>query len=512
MNIKLSPLVIFLLLLFSLVFSILFQNFVSKLSIFNEISNSSSNNKYEFFSNWLNIEGYTDKVTAFSNTITSSSSNSNSPSNSNSNPKKLNIDVYDICGVLVDNPESSTLYYDKKKNLLNFPNNKTVYDEVGNVISVPPIVGFMLDSAGNILDTPFYDVSGVAIKDISKYSGPVYDSYHNLIGFPYFDSNGEFTISNVLTPDILQSYLSYLSTGNNNTDSSKYSTVSCQYGCIDYSKSLDDYISDYYQQFWNDNKQIYSDDYILKSSINSKSLSPDTGNNYTWGVNSLGKDGQSVAGTVGKNSQSVASTLGRDAQNVAGTIGRDAQNVAGTIGRDAQNVAGTVGRDVQNVAGTVGKDVQNAAGTVGRDVQNVASTVGKDLQNVASTVGSDIQSVAGTVGSDIQSVASTLGKDAQSVAGTVGSGISSAFNMNSTKINGSTYYDDSVKNNNRGTAGYYNGDNTVSNMGYMKGTNQFSTALPTDVANFNNNYNATPSNIKTSNFVPVTADFSKFGR
>jgi len=473
---KLSPLTVFLLLLFFLVISISFHQSISNYFTDDKIPSIS---KYVFFDSWTNMEGYSDKITDYANEARGISK-TKIDSVSKSSPTQLNISpVYDISKVLVSKPVKATLYYDSCGNLINFPKNKKVYDDLGNNILTPSVVGFMADEAGNLLGTEFYDENQKLIKKFSDYTGPVYDIYHNLIYFPYINSSGNYAISSILTPTIYKSYVDYV-----NGSNKKYTDISCAYGCANFSKSLDDYISDYYKYLWDQNKQNYFNNYILNNDYMLKSSC--TNQNKVYDVRHKWDDD--------------------DWNNSRGIIG--------SLGNGLQNTVSTIGKDVQSVASTVGKDVQSVASTVGKDVQAVSSTVGKDVQSVASTVGKDVQSVASTVGKDVQSVASTVGKDIQAVAGAVGSGISSGLSVNPTNIN--RYYDndrDNVKNgNNRGLAGNYNGDNTITNKGYLSGTNQFSSSLPAGVANFNNNYNAIPIKDNPSDFLPVTADFSKFGR
>ena len=422
MKMKLSPLIIFLMLLFFLILSIAFQNsFV-----------------------FSKLEGYTDKITTYSNIVNGIKSSS-STSESSSTVSPLNIKtVYDSCGNKVDSPKNGTIYYDSSGNVINFPKG-TVYDEIGNYLNTPPLVGFMLDSLGNPIDLPLYDSDGNIIKDLSNFTGGVYDSYHNQIQFPYFDSNGNYVVSPVMTPSIYKSYLSYL---DNSTKSSNYSDLSfCKYGCLNHDISLDDYISLYYQNFWNKYQEIYSDDYVLKSSI--------------------------VSNCDAKSDRD-------DWHPLISTLN--------SLGSDLKTVVNTIGKDTQAVATTVGENTQDVLSAVGENTQDVLSAVGKNTQAVISSTGGNIESVGGAVGS----------------------GLGSLLNANPTKIYGA---DDSVRNGNgRGLAGNYNGDNGISNQGYLKNTNMFSNYAPGEVANFNNNYNATPLKGPETNFMPITADFSKFGR
>jgi len=453
---KLSPLTVFLLLLFFLVISISFHQWISKYFTDNKTRSIS---EYGFFNGLVNMEGYSNQVTEFADNARGFTTPKRD-SVSKSNPDQLNVSpVYDICNVLVTKPKKATLYYDICGNLINFPKNKKVYDDLGNNILAPSVLGFMGDEVGNILANTFYDENQILIKGFKNYNGPVYDIYHNLIYFPYIDSNNNYAVSSIMTPTIYNSYEKYV----NNKDKtdiscSSISDISFAYKFFD--KSLDDYISEYYKYTWDKNKQDYinnyilNDNYILKSSCTNQNNAYDV--RHKWDDNDW------------NNSKGLISSLG--------------------------------------------SGIQSTATTVGKDVQAVAGAVGGGLQSTATTIGKDVQAVAGAVGGGLQTVASTVGKDIQAVAGAVGSGISSGLNINPTNIN--THYDyENVKTgNNRGLAGNYNGDNTITNKGYLSGTNQFSSSLPAGVANFNNNYNATPIKDQTSTFLPVTADFSKFGR
>ena len=468
---KLSPLIVFLLLLFSLVISIIFQQWLSKYFTDNGTKNKiGSISEYDFFKGWANMEGYTNKVTTYSDIINSGGSVSTASHSSNAKPSQLNITpVYDISKSLVNKPVKATLYYDISGNLINFPKDKKVYDDLGNNILAPTVLGFMTDEYGNPLDMDIYDANNKKINDISNYLGPVYDSYHNLIYFPYIDSNDEYVVSSIMTPEIFKSYISYVSGTNKN-----YTDISCAYGCVNFSKSLDDYISDYYQNFWNENKQVYSDDYVLKSSVVPQNNTYDV--RHKWDSNDW------------NNSNGVIGSLGSGLQNVATTVGKDVKAVGGEL----YNATKTVGGDIKEVGG----EVYNATKTVGGDIKEVGGEVYNATKNVAG---------------DIYGALSTIGNDGKEIAGAVGSGISSGLSINSTNINNVS--GGNVKNgNNRGLAGNYNGDNSVTNKGYLNGTNQFSMSLPAGVADFNNNYNASPIKDVTSNFLPVTADFSKFGR
>jgi hypothetical protein len=477
MDIKLTPLIIFLLLLFLLIFTIIYKNEFN--SLFPEKWNISeaifSNNE----ASWYNSEAYENSATRFSDALQNGFTRG-------TNVPPLNVTpVYDISLSIVRQPERGKIYYDSSGQPLNFPVNELVYDEIGNVIMTPPLVGLMADYTGYPINLPFYDLDGKEIIDLANFFGPVYDSYHNQIEFPYIDSTGSYAVSSVMTPSLFQLYVEYMTSINNTTSSNKYSEytdASCVFGCVNYNQSLDSYINDYYQHFWNQYKQMYSDDYVLKTSL--PNIPNTQCNPQNWSLlhthNDLGNKTASNNNTKGDAS----------GNNVA-------NNVANNAGNGAQNFATAVGKNTKAVVDGVGDTI----GDIGSGAQKFVTTVGKDTQAVVAEVGDTITDI----GTGAHKLVTTIGGDIKAVVGAVGSGVNSALATHPTHINGQYSTTGS-----RGLAGNYGGDNSASNTGYMKGTNQFSASSTNGVATYDNHYNAKPA--QSSDFIPVTADFSKFGR
>ena len=480
MNIKLTPLTIFVLLLFLLIFAIIFKNEIDylipeKWNISEAIHSNSETSWYSAFEGFVN-----------------NSRNSPRPS--------LNVQpVYDISGTLIRTPQKSTLYYDVSGHLLNFPKNQTVYDEIGNIITLPPMVGFMTDINGGILTDGIYDHVGNQIQwqNLSIHTGPVYDSYNNLIRWPYIDDDGLIAVADNMSPELAEKYAEYLNYTNNTTNSNTYSDISCATP-VNFNQPLDNYISEYYQHFWNQHKQMYSDDYVLKSSIPNLQNTQCNANTNNWntlyGSNNLGTNVQNSLTQTGQNVKAVVDGVG----DTIGDIGSGAQKAATAVGGNIKDVVAEVGDTV----GDVGGGVQKAATTVGGNVKDVVAEVGDTIGDIGSTA----YKAVGTVGGDIKSLAGEAGREVKSALKTEPTQINAAVGSG-TAAAGSR---PPAIANTKGLAGNYSGDNAT-NTGYMKNTNQFSTYSPTDgVANFNNNYNAVPA--KSSDFIPVTADFSKFGR
>ena len=475
MEIKLTPLIIFLLLLLCLIFSIFigtrlenfmteyskegmttYNNILSQIQKYNGMNPSPINITpvYDSFGNviknpilggiYYDISG---KIINF--------------------PK--NVDVYDVSGIIVKKPTLGEMYYDMSGNTIKYLQSANVYNEFGNIITNPPTVGFMLDSMGNSIDLPIYDINNNVISNLSTYNGPVYDSYHNLIQFPYYDNSGNYMVSNIMTPDIYIKYISYLSSKNNTTNSNVYGDISGCSSSIDYENtSLDDYISNYYQHFWNQNQQMYSDDYILKTEIvptgcpSWNSGIPPKINNKTTTKDVVTKD----------------------------IVTKDI--VTKDVVSDTYDATKDVVSNTYDATKGVVSNTYDATKDVVSDTYNATKNVVSDTYNATKNVVSD-----------------TYNAGASLVGGTYNTG-SSLLNVNPTQIQN----DNSIKyNKDKGLLGNYNGDNTISNLGYLKGTTQFTNAstIPNEVASFNNNYNAVPSKGGVD-FRPLTTDFSKFGK
>jgi hypothetical protein len=511
MDIKLTPLIIFLLLLFLLIFTIIYRNEFN--SLFPEKWNISEAIFSNSGTNWYNLEGYETRNTAYSDLMKSQSGGDGGGGGGASDGSRvpvLNVSpVYDASGSVVRRPEKGIIYYDLSGQPVNFPKNEEVYDDLGNMIMTPPLVGFMSDYTGYpIGDWRMFDRAGIEIKNLPEYTGPVYDYFHNLIQFPYVDPDGNYVISPIMTPEIFTQYTNLMNSFNNTPTSNKYSDISCASSCPKFDQPLDNYISDYYQHFWNENRQLFSDDYILKSSvpvIPITQCNDATNWNAIYNLSNLGN--KSTNGTTvsdaSNGAQKFVTTVGGNAKAVVDGVG----DTIGDIGSGTQKFATTVGKNTQAVVAEVGDTI----GDIGGGAQKFATTVGGNVKAVVDEVGDTI----GDIGGGAQKFATTVGGDIKAVGSAIGGGVNSALTTTPTSVQGQ-YNTISAggahaASNSRGLAGNYGGDNGVNNMGYMKGTNQFSTYSATDgVANYGNNYNAKPA--QSSDFMPITTDFSKFGR
>lgn len=238
-----------------------------------------------------------------------------------------------------------------------------------------------------------------------------------------------------------------------------------------------DSISDYYKWYWywntnggSDMNKNYSEDYLLKTQIippvcPSCPMCPSGGTCTNCnGIGGSGISQDAINGNVlGKGNvlYKTGSGVTRIGENVVnGTVG---------IGKDV--VGGTVGLGKEVVGGTVGLGKEVVGGTVGLGKEIVGSTIGLGKEVVGGAVGLGKEVVGGTVG---------LVKDAAS--GILNAGRPVQLN----DMNRSGY--------NNSYGGQTQGSTTQSAV-----TDQYSY------------YGARPVTGST-NYMPITADFSKFGR
>ena len=159
------------------------------------------------------------------------------------------------------------------------------------------------------------------------------------------------------------------------------------------------------------------------------------------------------------------------------------------LGTKIKNTVSTVGNQLQSTAQNVGTDINSVANSIGNKTQNVLSTAGSDVQSIGNYIGSGAQNVASTIGGDLKSVADTVGSSISNVGNYIGGGISGQ-NNGQINVNGSSYGYNSTPQTNNGSSYYQNLNNVKPDI--------------------YNQYGALTS--QKSNFMPVTASFSAFGK
>lgn len=229
----------------------------------------------------------------------------------------------------------------------------------------------------------------------------------------------------------------------------------------DDSPSLDSIISDYYKQYWNSNSKQYSDDFLLKTQI-IPPICPACSTSY----------GSGIGGVVGGIADGVGDAVGGIASGVGGAAG-GALLGAGALGGGALMGAGAL-------AGGVASGVGDVVGDVVGGAENVVG-------GVASGVGSAVGGIAGGIGSAIGG----LGQPQQ------GSYYGQGQGQN---------YGQSYQGQGQSYGQAYQGQPGAA-QGAVQGQ------LPQQQQGYIDNYSRYGAlTSKGGNPVPVTSDFSKFGK
>jgi len=174
-----------------------------------------------------------------------------------------------------------------------------------------------------------------------------------------------------------------------------------------------------------------------------------------------------------------------------------------TVTGELSEFGGSLNAGVKNLGNDIQGGIQNAGG----DIQSGIQTAGSDIQSGVNAVGSGIKTVAQNVYGGAKDVV-TGAKDVvgdiyggvKGVAGDIYGGVKNvAEDVGNVRVGG----------NSRGTAGNYRGD-VQSNLGWA-GTGSGSVNYVTTGVSPLTYYGAVPDR-ESTNFLPLTADFSRFGR
>ena len=414
---------------------------------------------------------------------------------------------------------TSNFYFDNRNGqvvLLNRKNNNqlTVYGRDGSILSTPynnnRVIGKTDFNTWNA-----YDVNG--IKKLLYMS----IGTNTLIAIIEPDGNNSFRLFSV----------NRFSGPKLDNDSSAPSISSA--GTV---ATPDTMMTDYYKWFYfwtmkgvqdpSKHNYNYSDDYFLKTQL---VPNVNTGTFFVNGVNvgtggTIGPNGVSIVGGIPVSNanyingipgyhiqkpnqynnndfldfmQSSGSGFSNFAQNSGSGI-RDEANYAG---RGIKNEVNTIGRGVRDEANYIGSGIYSGAGNITNEVNKAASgtvDIGKDI--VGGTVGLGKDIVGGTVGLGTDIVGGTVGLGKDIVGGTVGLG-KDAWKEIKSLGSGPASSDKKNDSENKGDplrAGYENANVSDKNVGNSSNYDKYSY------------FGAVPN--KGNNFIPLTSDFSKFGR
>jgi len=264
-------------------------------------------------------------------------------------------------------------------------------------------------------------------------------------------------------------------------------------------------MSDYYKWFYHNTMKgvrdpdshnyNYSDDYILKTQIvppvcpSCPSCPSYSGSGGTC-TNCGGNGGSGTQGSSGQNL--VAGQTSAPGQPISNTV----TAVTGTV----NNAVDTTG----NLLYAGGSGTKRFAENTGSGVSNLAKDTGSGVSNLAKDTGSGVSNFAKDTGSGISNFAKDTGSGISNLAKDTGSGISNFAKDTASGLLSTSPTEVSSNNNNRN----FN-DNELNRLGYQNasGGPVISQSSVTDPYSY---FGAIPA--KPANFIPITTDFSKFGR
>ena len=275
-------------------------------------------------------------------------------------------------------------------------------------------------------------------------------------------------------------------------------------------------MDDYYKWFYhttvkgiqdpNSHNYNYSDDYILKTQIvppvcpscpSCPSASSGTCTNCggNGGSGTQGPGGQNlVAGQTNTPGQPISNTV----TAVTGTV----NNAVDTTGNLLYAGGSGAKHFAENTGSGVGNFAKDTASGVGNFAKDTASGVGGFAKDTASGVGGFAKDTASGVGNFAKDTASGVGGFAKDTASGVGNFTKDVFKNSPTQV--SSNNENATANNNRN----FN-DNELNRAGYTNSTGG-QVVNPSSVTDPYSYFGAVPS--KPSNYMPITTDFSKFGR
>ena len=382
---------------------------------------------------------------------------------------------------------------------------------------------------GSILSSPYNNNRVISKTDFNTWS--VYDA--NGVKKLLYMSIGTNTLIAIIEPDGNNSFrlFSVNRFSGPNLDNNTSNPISSSAGTTATPETM---MTDYYKWFYfwtmkgiqdpSKHNYNYSDDYFLKTQL---VPNVNTGSFFVNGVNGVNVG---TGGTVGPNGVSIVGGIpvsnanyingipgyyiqnpnqynnndflnfmqssGSGFSNFAQDSGSGLSDFVQSSGRGIKNEVNYVGRGVANQAnkaasGTVevGKDIASGTVEVGKDIAGGTVGLGKDIAGGTVGLGKDI--VGGTVGLGKDIVGGTvgLGKDAWKEIKSLGSGPASSDKKNTDSEN----QGDPLR------AGYENAN--------VSGNKNAGSSSNYDKYSY---FGAVPN--KGANFIPITSDFSKFGR
>jgi hypothetical protein len=199
---------------------------------------------------------------------------------------------------------------------------------------------------------------------------------------------------------------------------------------------------------------------------------------------------------------STCNTTGNGAcSNCGGQGGSGTLSSSGnSIVDNSQNYISNAASGLKNLAENTGSGVKNFAENTGSGVKNFAENTGSGVKNFAENTGSGVKDLVEDTGSGVKDLLENTGSGVKNLVENTGSGLKSLITDNGTYGGNGAYRNDNIN------AGSGNAIGSRSGAGYMGTRNQYNTALD------QYSYFGKLPDKDSGNYLPVTADFSRFGR
>jgi len=455
---------------------------------------------------------------------------------------------------------STNVLFDVKNGYLMIRNSGKM--DIYNGSSVP--LFSQVDTSGKVKDTPvtMSNLKSFVLNDVDGQNIVVYipmNSNNIMVAILTVDPNNSklFMIRNVVRfnssvpsgidgkPNIEhKSSATTTPTKTENTPTTKAAEYKMDFSNL----SLNDVISKYYQQYYGSTNGgnvpgAYSNDFLLKTQIIPPVCPscPSCPNNVSC-TNCGGNGGAGMVGAI-KNTSAYYDVFGNqimyDASKNPVLVDKNGNQIIQIFDNSGNRVQFVHGHfipispssssdNIVSSSNPISSSNTNFGGTVsslGSSTSQLGSDIVKGTENV---VGGAIGAAAGLAGTTIGTAAGLAGttigtagnivNNAISTVGKLGQGTTTTnqysigTNQNSTGTNQystGTSHDSKIYKNSRGMAGNYNGDNNINNIQSSAVTgkgNYITSGVGPDT-----NFGAIPER-GTTNFIPITSDFSKFGR
>jgi hypothetical protein len=272
----------------------------------------------------------------------------------------------------------------------------------------------------------------------------------------------------------------------------------------------DSVISEYFKWYWywkngnTSNDRMINSDYILKTQVvppvcPSCPSCPSFPNHIctncggSGGSGTQDSSGKSLVNNLASTTSNLIQDTGSGVKNLAEDTGSGVKNLAEDTGSGLSNLAQNTGSGVSNLAQNTGSGLSNLAQNTGSGIKNFAEDTGSGIKNFAEDTASGIKNFAEDTGSGIKNLFANDQNAGQNVGQNAGQNVGQNAGQNvGQNVGGQPSPYGQIRDQ---TGPYGQGF-------YGQGSYGYGQVNPSNAKQNNN----------TSSFMPITTDFSKFGR